>query len=180
MVKNFNKLNSKLSKPKSSLKKLEKEVEKFSLGEKQQLLKNINQMYVEKKKYVPEKGKLYHAEISILDFMVCEWNSTRKLANFILLLSFDTLSLKDKMKTEFLVSNFIDDDTFSKEKFESNLLDIVDNEFILSLDTSIDYFPYLLERWNLSYVWKKMKIKILKEQEPLTLDKINELEKELY
>lgn len=178
MKKSINKIASKLWLSKSLSEKLEKELENLSLQEKKQLLKNIHQMYVEKNKYIPQKGILYKIENNILDSMVSD--NKKDLANFILLLSFDTLSLKDKMRIELLVWDFIDDDQYPKDAFERNLLSIVDNDFILAAEVYLHYFPSLYEKKNLYDLWKKMRTSVLNEQKPLTLNEIDKLEKEIY
>lgn len=160
------------------LENLEKNIEELSLDDKQQLLKNIHQMYVKKSKYVPQNSSLKDIEHDILDLMVSK--EKKDLAGLVLYLSFSILPLKDKMRVEYLLWDFIDDDQYPKEDFEKNFLSIIHEDFILAAEVYKNYLPSLYEENNLYSLWKKMRDIVLKEQLPLSLHEVSQLQKEVF
>lgn len=181
MKKSIHKLFAKIKpsqKPVMRLENLEKKIEPLSLSDKKKLLKNIHQMYIKKSKYVPQSSSLKDIEHDILDMMVSK--NKEDVAELVLLLSFSILPLKDKMRVEYLLWDFIDDDQYPKEDFEKNLLSIIDEDFILAAEVYKNYLPSLYEENNLFSFWKKVRDIVLKEQLPLSLHEVSQLQKEVF
>jgi len=93
---------------KSLDKQLEKELSSLSLAEKKEFIQFARKIYIEKNKYIPQGGKFSLMENLILAAIVKDWEEKKQVNMLVSLMFFDTLSLKDKMRIEWLVWDYID------------------------------------------------------------------------
>jgi hypothetical protein len=102
----------------------------MSIEDKKEFIELVRKMSIEKEKYIPQGGKLAELENLCLDAMVGSEKEKREFAELVFLVFFTTLSLKEKMRIDGLVSDFIDDDLYPRLDFNSNLMSIVKDDFI--------------------------------------------------